>query len=60
MAKKRNQDTIHEIRFTKYSDGGEHSRDILDEEKTDDNLKLKGLKEEENKGEIGGFSLSFT
>jgi hypothetical protein len=41
-------------------DRGEQSRDILDEEKTDDNLKLKGLKEEENKGEIKGFSLSFT
>ena len=32
-----------------HSDGGEQSRDILDEEETDDNLKLKGLKEEENK-----------
>ena len=41
--------------------GGGNSPEIfLDEEKTDDNLKLKGLKEEENKGEIKGFSLSFT
>ncbi|GAH20026.1 unnamed protein product, partial [marine sediment metagenome] len=30
------------------SDEGEQSRDILDEEKTDDNLRLKGLKEEES------------
>jgi len=45
MAKKRNQDAIHEIRFTKYSAEGEQSRDILDEEETDDNLRLKDLRE---------------